>query len=132
MSRRYVTGAVIGSMPDPANLRIAPSRSYPWYGYWSPGAQLTDEQIAAAGRAGLDLTAAEIVEVRREATNDEMYRPTGSPAPVYAFHCPVLQRRADGGVKVIAPSGVAKLVRPAPPHIDSDALWAVKPRGVRR
>lgn len=132
MTTRIILGEVIGTMPDPSTLRIAPTGSYPWYGYWSPGQRLTDQQQAACALHGIDPAALEIVQVRREATHAEMWRPTGAPAPLYAFDCPVLTRRADGRVKVIAPSGEAKLVSPAPSHIDSDALWAVKPRGARR
>jgi len=47
--------------------------------------------------------------VQRNAGDHEICNGTGLPG-VYQFECPVLSRRADGRVRVIAPSGVEKLV----------------------
>jgi hypothetical protein len=55
-----------------------------------------------------------------------MYWPLGSLPPVYAFACPVLQRRGSlGRLRVIAPSGEVKMVYP-------DGWITPPPRSPRR
>ena len=61
--------------------------------------------------AVIDPPTVEVITVRRQATDREMWWPIGSPPPVFAFECPVIHRRADGKVRVIAPAGMVKLVR---------------------
>ncbi len=107
-----------GRQPDV--LHITPSKPNPWYGTIVPGEKFTAEQMAEL--AARRLSCVEMITVRREATDREMYWPIGAWAPVYAFDCPVIGQRVEkftidgrqitlARPKVIAPNGEAKLIR---------------------
>lgn len=98
----------IGRMPD--KVQIAPSRSYPWYGSWRAGRRFTAEQSRDLDKRGIADEAVETILVKRQATHQEMWWPINELPPVFAFDCPVIGHRGDR-LKVIAPSGAAKLVQ---------------------
>lgn len=89
---------------------ITPSNIDPWGGAMQEGDRFTSEQVRDMQRRGIDPETVETLKVTRKATSRELWWPSGQPAPVFIFECPVLMRRLDGRVKVISPSGMAKLV----------------------
>lgn len=115
-----VYGAVIGRQPEVTYM--TPSNPYPWYGVIVEGSEFTGQQLHALKVRGIDPDACEAVEVRREATTRELWWPSTRPPPVYAFRCPVVCRRADGMVDVIAPYGDVK-------RVQGDG-WIKPPRGI--
>lgn len=101
-------GKVVGRQPE--ILQIIPSKPNPWYGTIVDGEPLTLEQLRTLDRMSLDPTNTKRVTVRRNATDWEMWWPIGNLPPVYEFECPLLRRRADDRLHVIAPDGTGKLV----------------------
>lgn len=111
-------GKVIGRQPT--HIQIAPSKPYPWYGLIeggdfsgvavTGGQRFTTQQQDAIKRRGFTGSAVEAMVVRRNASHTEIWWNTLSLPPVFEFECPVVHRRADGRVRVIAPSGEEKLV----------------------
>ena len=97
-------------MRQPATVKWTPSRPSPWYGAARDGDRFTAQQIAALAGRGDSPDTCEAITVRRPASMEEMWWPIGQAAPVFEFDCPVVQRLADGRVKVIAPSGENKIV----------------------
>jgi len=105
-------------------VKLTPSKSQPWYGTITGdvdrsgiaqvgGDRFTAEQVAALRSRGLNGQEIEVVLVRREAPTDEIWVGLRHYCCVLGMECPVLERRArDGKIKVIAPSGEAKWVRP--------------------
>ncbi len=88
-----------------------PSKPNPWYGSVVEGDDLTVQQRMALADLG-DRAPAEIMTVRRYATDREMYWGTdNSVRPYFEFTCPVVRRRADGRIYVISPIGDVKLIR---------------------
>ncbi len=96
---------------QPDQIYIVPSKPNAWYGDWNEGERFSGYQLLAMRSLDLDPATVEVITVRRQATDREMWWPIGSPPPVFAFECPVIHRRADGKVRVIAPAGMVKLVR---------------------
>lgn len=105
---------------QPERLYITPSKPNPWYGTIVEGDPLTIEQRRALAQQQLDPAKIETLKVRREATSREFYWGRNQAPPVFAFDCPVLDRRRDGKIRVIAPGGWAELILPngwvRPPH----------------
>lgn len=96
---------------QPDMLVITPSNQSPWVGHVdAPDDRFTRAQLYQMGQRGMVPETVEAITVYREATSREMWWPTGAPAPVFQFDCPVLERRRDGKVKVMAPSGEGKFV----------------------
>ena len=96
---------------QPDKLVITPSGQSPWVGFpEAAGDRFTAAQAYWMRARGLDPAACEAITVFREATSREMYWGAGCAPPVFQFDCPVLGRRADGKVKVLAPSGEGKFV----------------------
>lgn len=94
----------------PETYRVTPSRIDPWRGGWSAAGRFTGEQLRKLPALGLDPATVETVLVRSKATTREMWWPTGSPAPEFRFECPVIGRRRDGRLLILAPAGIACLV----------------------
>lgn len=99
-------------MRQPAQILITPSSPCDWYGGWDADGRMTWQQRGALERGGLDPAAVEWITVRRNATMAEMWWPTGYPAPVFEMPCPVIQRLADGRVKIVSPAGINRIVQP--------------------
>lgn len=108
---------VIGRQPE--TIFVTPSKPNPWHGTIVEGRDITTQQNRALVEDHGLSAAVETIEVVREATHREAYWPTGTLPPVYVFRCPVLRRRADGEIEVVAPNGTTKRVR-------ADG-WAHKP-----
>ena len=114
-------GEILGWQP--ARILVTPSKTpSAWYGAIrgavktgfgdhsiTGGARFTEQQNEALISRGMDILTAEAMTVQRNAGDHEICNGTGLPG-VYQFECPVLSRRADGRVRVIAPSGAEKLV----------------------
>lgn len=104
-------------LPQPEIANYRPSKTTLWYGDRDGVDQLTKQQRHACAMRGVDADDAERQTVRRYASQEEHYWPVCSwnpkalPRPFFEFQCPILQRRADGRIKVIAPNGDAALVR---------------------
>ena len=122
MSSVYEGRAVLGRQPE--TVYITPSKPNAWYGTIVEGRELTAQQHHALVHVHGLSASHETMEVVRQATDREMWWPNGTLAPVYIFRCPVLRRRADGKVDVIAPDGTTKRVRANG--------WTSKPGGLRR
>lgn len=107
---------------QPSVRQVAPSIRTPWYGNVTgyrevngiqvDGDRWTTQQVKAILERGLDPLTCEAMTVRRQAVGSEVWTPVDQLPAVFAFDCPVIQRMADGKVKVIAPDGQPKLVRP--------------------
>lgn len=97
----------IGRQPEVR--RIVPSKPNPWYGSFQDGRRFSAEQERELLKRGRDVLTAPALLVKRQATHDEHYWPVGTLPPVFAFEAPIIGKRGDK-VKVIAPSGDAKLV----------------------
>ncbi len=114
-------GEILGRQP--ARILVTPSKTpSAWYGAIrgavktgfgdhsiTGGARFTEQQNEALISRGMDILTAEAMTVQRNAGDHEICNGTGLPG-VYQFECPVLSRRVDGRVRVIAPSGAEKLV----------------------
>jgi len=107
----------------PLSYKITPSKSQPWYGTVTGafvrttiaivgGDRFTQQQMFALEDRGIDPVEVESITVRREASMEEIWVGFRSYSPVLGMECPVLTRRGDGKIKVIAPSGELKWVRP--------------------
>ena len=107
----------IGRQPD--RIVIIPSKRQPWYGAIIDGRRFTRQQQNALIERGADIATAHAMTVKRQATHREMWWPTGQLPPVFAFECPIVGRRANGRVSVIAPDG-------QPVGVFSDG-WAHRP-----
>jgi hypothetical protein len=94
----------------PETVHITPSRHDPWRASKEPGARFTYHQLRVMAQAGLDPDTVDTVRVYDRATTREMWWPTTSEPPVYAFNCPVLEIRPCGFRLVIAPAGDRKIV----------------------
>lgn len=96
---------------QPAKLWITPSAPNAWYSM-EPicGDELTAEQKLGLASMGLAADSVEVITVKRNATDREMYWGVGQCPPQYHFPCPVVGRRRDGKIDVISPSGMRKLV----------------------
>lgn len=115
-------GEVIGRQP--ARILVTPSATpYAWYGSIrggmktgfgdhsiTGGDRFTEQQVEGLISRGLDVLTAPAITVRRNAGDREMSWSFLELPPVYEFECPILSRRADGRVRVIAPSGAEQLV----------------------
>jgi hypothetical protein len=113
-------GEVIGRQPS--CIRVTPSKEpSPWYGAIvggektgfdghsiTGGQRFTEQQVAQLIKRGADILTAPAITVRRNA--HEIYHNFLELPGVYEFDCPVVHRRADGRVRVIAPSGAEKIV----------------------
>jgi hypothetical protein len=129
-------GEVIGRQPS--CIRVTPSKApSPWYGAIvggektgfnghsiAGGQRFTEQQVAQLIERGRDVLTVETMTVRRNSTDAEIWSGINQPRPVYEFECPVIHRRADGRVRVIAPSGAEKLV-------EADGWIAPWKRGAR-
>lgn len=95
----------------PASV-IAPSNQSPWVGRVERADdRFTTTQLYYMARLGRTADEpGECITVFREATQREMYWARGEAPPVYQFDCPVIGRRRDGKVHVIAPGGDKKWV----------------------
>jgi len=82
----------------------------PWIGSWGEGARYSDAQLYEMVVRGLSPDTAEAIRVMRPASRDETWWGVDLPAPIHEYDCPVLGRRADGRIKILAPAGIAKLV----------------------
>jgi len=98
-------------MRQPERITITPSSPCDWHGGWEADGRMTWQQRAALERAGLDPARVEWLTVRRRASVAEMYWPMGQDAPLFEMPCPVIQRLADGRVKVISPAGINRIVQ---------------------
>lgn len=111
-------GKVMGRQPD--LVQIVPSRPNPWYGSIVPDQRFTLEQLRTLQRRSIDPATVETITVTRNATQAEAYWGLRQLPPVYQFECPVVHRRQDGRIMVIAPIGDEKLVYadgwPTPPR----------------
>lgn len=115
-------GEIIGRQP--ATYLVTPSKARPaWYGTIeggektgfgghsiTGGLRFTNEQARECISRGLDVLTAPALTVRRHPSMDEIWCGAHQAKPVYQFECPIIRRMADGRVRVIAPSGVEKLV----------------------
>ncbi|KQN12028.1 hypothetical protein [Sphingomonas sp. Leaf28] len=115
-------GEIIGRQP--ATYLITPSKPRPaWYGTIeggektgfgghsiTGGKRFTNEQARECISRGLDVLTAPAITVKRNSSIDEIWSGAHGPRPVYQFECPIIRRMADGRVRVIAPSGVEKIV----------------------
>jgi hypothetical protein len=95
---------------QPATTYTTPSNPSPWYGAIRPDDRFTVQQRLEMTNRELDPDAIEVLKVRRQASAREMWWPTGAPPPVFEFDCPVLSRRRDGRIDVIAPGGWKQIV----------------------
>lgn len=111
---------VIGRQP--ATRIIIPSKPNPWYGTivgyerdnlaQKGGRRFTEEQERALIERGMDPLTCETITVKRQACGVTEITPMlNTVQPVFAFDCPVIGRRKDGKIKIIAPIGDAKFVR---------------------
>jgi hypothetical protein len=107
-------------MRQPETIYVTPSSPNPWYGAAGPGDRFTRQQLAAMARVKLDPETVAAITVRRNATTREFWWPKGDPAPVFEFDCPILSRRRDGRLNIIAPAGV--------PAIVLDDGWVARPK----
>ena len=98
---------VLGRQPEVRH--IAPSKTYPWYGFWEEGHRFSVEQERALIRSGADPVTAPSLIVKRQARHEEYSWPFNELPPRFEFECPVIGRRGEK-VKVIAPNGDTKLV----------------------
>ena len=73
------------------------------------GDRFTEQQVEGLISRGIDILTTPAMTVQRNAGDHEICNGTGLPG-VYQFDCPIISRRADGRVRVIAPSGAEKLV----------------------
>lgn len=103
-----IRGEIVGRQP--AVIYITPSQPNPWYGTIVEGQRFTAQQVYWLRVKGIDHETVEAMTVMRQATDREYYWGPGQQAPEFHFECPVLGRRADGRVKVMAPAGDVKLV----------------------
>ncbi|MBB4154136.1 hypothetical protein GGQ80_002046 [Sphingomonas jinjuensis] len=105
---------------QPLGIKVTPSKAgSPWIGTIADavrgdvavegGQRFTLEQQRELMTRGGDVPTAPTLVVKRQAEWNELWWPLGSLPPVFAFECPIVGRRGDR-VKVIAPSGVVKLV----------------------
>jgi hypothetical protein len=115
-------GEVIGRQPT--RIIVIPSAApSPWYGAIvggektgfgdhsiKGGQRFTEQQVEQMIKRGWDVLTAKAMTVRRNSTDAEIWSGIGQPRPVYEFECPIVHHRADGRVRVIAPSGDEKLV----------------------
>lgn len=115
-------GNVIGRQPY--FVLVTPSKDpFPWYGSIvggertgfdghsiTGGQRFTEQQVAQLIKRGCDILTADAIAVRRNSADSELWCPIGQLRAVYEFECPVVHRRADGRIRVIAPSGEEKLV----------------------
>jgi hypothetical protein len=101
-------GNILGRQPEVCY--IIPSKPNAWYGAIVEGERFTRQQLAVLKQRSIDPETVEAITVTRNATTREYYWPAGSLAPVFQFECPVVHRRADGRVRVIAPIGDEVLV----------------------
>jgi hypothetical protein len=99
-------------MRQPDRIQITPSAPCDWYGGWDADQRMTWQQRATLGRLGFDPEKVEWITVRRRAVMAEMWWPEGQAAPVFEMPCPIIQRRADGCIKIISPAGVNRVVQP--------------------
>jgi len=105
---------------QPATCYITPSKPNPWYGTIiggvadklavSGGERFTAEQLRILRELGLDPATVDAITVTRNATQRELYWSKLSPTPQFQFDCPVLDRRADGRISIVAPAGLAETV----------------------
>lgn len=112
--------AVIGTSPEPGSyvihgrqpmsMVISPSSQSPWIGWVDRGQRFTRTQIYYLRKRGLDPATVEGVMVRRCATQREMFWGRDDPTPAFEFECPLILRRADGRLNILAPSGESKIV----------------------
>ncbi len=115
-------GNVIGRQPY--FVLVTPSKTpFPWYGCIvggertgfdghsiTGGQRFTEQQVAQLIKRGWDVLTVDTMIVRRNSADAEIWCPIGQPRAVYEFECPIVHRRADGRVRVIAPSGAEALV----------------------
>lgn len=99
-------------LPLPNETWITPSVLNAWRGSRRPGARWTIMQEQFADQHSVDLETCEAIKVRSKVSAREAWWPTGQPAPVYVFECPVIRRRKDGHLLVLSPAGLAKWVYP--------------------
>ncbi|MDO7841112.1 hypothetical protein [Sphingomonas immobilis] len=97
-------------MRQPDRIQITPSASQPWYGWCDEGQRFTRAQLHGMKHRGIDPETVEAITVKRSATSREMWWPTNQAAPVFEFDCPVMSRRRDGRLNIMAPSGEIKPV----------------------
>lgn len=113
--------AVVPVGRQPALRYYRPSGPNPWHGSilgyevansaQIGGERFTTEQTETMREMGLDPAAVEAITVKRQATRREWGNPRIGELPdVFSFDCPVIGRRTDGKIKVIAPLGVAKWI----------------------
>ena len=95
---------------QPATMVISPSNQSPWIGRLDPGQRFTRAQIYYLRQRGFDPDTVEWIMVRRCATSREMFLDREQPTPAFEFECPIILRRADGRLNILAPSGDSKIV----------------------
>lgn len=98
----------LGRQPD--IMKITPSSPNIWWGTIVEDRRFTVQQEAKLITLGKNPVTCEAIEVKRNATDREMFWGDTDLPPFYAMMCPVVSRRADGKIKVITPSGDNKLV----------------------
>jgi len=97
------------------NRIITPSNIDAWFGYWRGDDELTQQQVRELAEAGFDPATVETMDVFLRTTAKQLWVPSGAfgAPPNYPWRrirCPIVGRRLDGRVKVIAPIGDRKLV----------------------
>ncbi len=97
---------------QPEVMYVTPSKPNIWYGMVVADQRFTTQQSAKLIELGRDPVTAEAIAVKRNATDREFYWNNRQLPPYFEMMCPVLARRADGKIKVIAPSGGFTFVRP--------------------
>lgn len=110
---------VIGRRPEV--VKWTPSKGLPWWiGTWRDDHRFTVEQERTLLELGRDPVTHEAVTVTREACiYNEVAPMLREWIPVFQFECPLIGRRSDGKLSIIAPDGSRR-------HIRGDA-WATKP-----
>jgi hypothetical protein len=91
---------------------VSPSNQSPWIGWPDKGQRFTRAQIYYLRHRGFDPATVEWIMVRRCATLREMWWGREGPTPAFEFACPIILRRADGRLTILAPIDVD----PTAPH----------------
>jgi len=87
------------------------------------GDRFTEQQVEGLISRGIDILTAPAMTVQRNAPDADIASGTGLPG-VYQFECPIISRRADGRVRVIAPDGSER-------NVEADG-WTSPRRSRRR
>lgn len=108
---------------QPALRVYTPSKPNPWHGTiidyevvnyaQTGGERFTGQQVCTLHEMELNPATVEVITVKRQPSSREWGVPRVGELPdVFAFDCPVIERRRDGKIKVISPSGNLNWIEP--------------------